>query len=75
MKKQLVLAAMISAGLGFAPAAMAQATNMEKPAMKDDKMMMDKKDSMAKPAADKMAKPTGGMMDKKDEMSSDKMKK
>jgi hypothetical protein len=58
----------------FAPQAMAQATKMEKPEMKDDKMMMDKKsDGMAKPAGTGMAKPDA-MMDKKD-MSSDKMKK
>ena len=73
MKKQLFLAAMVSFGLAYAPAAMAQATSLEKPAMKDQ--MMDKKpDPMAKPAADKM-KPAGAMMDKKDTMSSDKMKK
>ena len=46
---------------------------MDKPAMgASDKMA--KPDSMAKPAADKMEKP-GSMMDKKDSMSSDKMKK
>jgi hypothetical protein len=54
---------------------MAQSTNMEKPAMKDDKAMMDKKsDGMAKPASTGMKKPDG-MMDKKDNMSADKMKK
>ena len=73
MKKQLFLAALVSFGLAYAPAAMAQATNMQKPAMSEP--MMDKKpDPMAKPAADKM-KPSDGMMDKKDTMSSDKMKK
>lgn len=51
--------AAISTGLGFAPVAKALATNMEKPAMKDDKM----------------AKPTGGMMDKTDERPSNKMTK
>ena len=57
MTKQLLLAAAISAGLAYAPATMAQATTMDKPVMKDDKMMMDKKpDGMAKPAADKMKK-------------------
>jgi hypothetical protein len=71
--KQLLFSTMVSVGLAFAPQAMAQATKMEKPAMKDDKMMMDKKDNMAKPAAGGMKK--DGMMDKKDTMSSDKMKK
>ena len=46
---------------------------MDKPTMgSSDKMA--KPDSMAKPAADKMEKP-GSMTDKKDSMSSDKMKK
>jgi hypothetical protein len=68
---KVLFAAMVSAGLAYAPAAMAQATPMDKGMMKkDDKKMMDKKDSMAKPAMhDKK------MMDKKDSMSSDKMKK
>jgi hypothetical protein len=75
MTKQLLFSTMVSVGLAFAPDAMAQATNMEKPAMKDDKMMMNKKsDGMAKPAATGMKK-SDGMMDKKDNMSSDKMKK
>ena len=74
MTKQLLFSTMVSVGLAFAPEAMAQATNMEKPAMKDDKMMMDKKSGdMAKPASDGMKK-SDGMMDKKD-MSADKMKK
>ena len=74
MKMQLLLATMVSAGLAYAPAAMAQATPMDKP-VKDDKMMMDKKpDGMAKPAAGTMTK-DDKMMDKKDNMSSDKMKK
>jgi pentapeptide MXKDX repeat protein len=69
MMKQLLFVATISAGLAYAPAAMAQATPMEKP-MKEK--MMDKK-PMAKPASDKMKK--DGMMDKKDSMPSDKMKR
>lgn len=74
MTKQLLFSTMVSAGLAFAPQAMAQATKMDKPAMKDDKMMMEKKsDGMAKPAATGMSKPDA-MMDKKD-MSADKMKK
>jgi pentapeptide MXKDX repeat protein len=71
MMKQLLFAATISAGLAYAPVVLAQATSMEKPMMKDEKMM-DKK-PMAKPASDKMKK--DGMMDKKGGMSSDKMKK
>ena len=75
MKKQLLFSTMVSVGLAFAPEAMAQATQMEKPATKDDKMMTDKKsDGMAKPASDGMKK-SDGMMDKKDNMSADKMKK
>jgi hypothetical protein len=75
MTKQLLFSTMMSIGLAFAPHAMAQSTNMDKPAMKDDKMMMDKKsDGMAKPSSSSMAKPAGAM-DKKDTMSSDKMKK
>ena len=75
MTKQLLFSTMVSVGLAFAPEAMAQATSMEKPAMKDDKMMKDKKsDGMAKPATTGMQKPDA-MMDKKDTMSSDKMKK
>ena len=73
MTKQLLFSTMVSVGLAFAPEAMAQATNMEKPAMKDDKMMDKKSDGMAKPAAGTMKK--DGMMDKKDNMSSDKTKK
>ena len=73
MKKHLLLATMISAGLAYAPVALAQATQMDKPAMKDDKMMDKKSDRMAKPAAGSMKK-DDKMMDKKD-MSSDKMKK
>ena len=76
MTKQLLFSTMVSVGLAFAPEAMAQATSMDKPAMKDDKMMSDKKpDAMAKPAAATgMTKPDA-MMDKKDTMFSDKMKK
>lgn len=74
MTKQLLFSTMVSIGLAFAPEAMAQATKMEKPAMKDDKMMDKKSGSMAKPSSGGMSKP-GGMMDKKDTMSSDKMKK
>ena len=43
MKKHLLFSTMVSVGLAFAPEAMAQATQMEKPATKDDKMMTDKK--------------------------------
>jgi hypothetical protein len=51
MTKSLLYSTMVSVGLAFAPEAMAQATSMEKPAMKDGKMMTDKKsDGMAKPA-------------------------
>ena len=75
MTKSLLYSTMVSVGLAFAPEAMAQATSMEKPAMKDGKMMTDKKsDGMAKPATTGMTKPDV-MMDKKDNMSSDKMKK
>ena len=75
MTKQLLFSTMMSIGMAFAPQAMAQSTNMDKPPMKDDKMMMDKKsDGTAKPASTGMSKPDA-MMDKKDTMSSDKMKK
>ena len=73
MRTHFLLAAMVSMGLAYAPAAMAQATPMEKGMMKDDKIM-DKK-PMAKPASDSMKKDDKMMMDKKDGMSSDKMKK
>lgn len=69
---KILFAAVISAGLAYSPAALAQATPMDKGMMKDDKMKMDKKDSMAKPA---MKKDDKMMMDKKESMSSDKMKK
>jgi pentapeptide MXKDX repeat protein len=67
---KILFAAVVSAGLAYSPAAMAQATQMDKGMMKEDKMKMEKKGSMAKPAMkdDKM-------MDKKGSMSSDKMKK
>jgi hypothetical protein len=59
----------------FCPGGDGAATSMDKPAMKDDKMAKDKKsDGMAKPATTGMQKPDA-MMDKKDNMSSDKMKK
>ena len=48
-------------------------SSMDKPKMESSDKMA-KPDSMAKPASDKMEKP-GAMMDKKDAMSSDKMKK
>jgi len=70
MTKDLLFSTMVSVGLAFAPEAIAQTTSMDKPAMKGDKMMDKKADSMAKPAADKMK--SNAM--KKDKMSSDKMK-
>jgi pentapeptide MXKDX repeat protein len=67
-----LFAAMIAAGLAFAPAAFAE--DAMKPMSKDSKMdKMDKKDSMAKP--DEKMEKTGGMMDKKDTMSKDSMSK
>ena len=77
--KTFLLAAAIATGVAFAPAAFAQNTlkdGMSKPdEMKSSSgTMMDKKpDAMAKPG-DAMARPAG-TMDKKDTMSSDKMKK
>jgi len=77
MEKPLLLSALVAACVALASAASAEGMDnksaMDKPAMgASDKMA--KPDSMAKPAADKMEKP-GSMMDKKDSMSSDKMKK
>jgi len=64
-----LVAAMLAAGLAFAPAAFAE--DAMKPAMKDNKMdkthkTAKKTDSMSKPSA-KMRK-SDGMMDKKDPM-------
>jgi len=67
------------AGLALASPAFAEGmgmdnkSSMDKPKMESSDKMA-KPDSMAKPASDKMEKP-GAMMDKKDAMSSDKMKK
>jgi pentapeptide MXKDX repeat protein len=76
MIKRLIVASTIAAGLAFAPAAFADDA-MTKPGMaKDSKMdsKMDKKaDAMSKESG-KMSN-SGGMMDKKDNMSKDGMKK
>jgi pentapeptide MXKDX repeat protein len=66
----------IAAGLAFAPAASAEDA-MSKPGMaKDSKMdsKMDKKTDALSKESGKMSN-TGGMMDKKDNMSKDVMKK
>ena len=60
MKKQILLAAMIAAGVALAPAAFAE--DAMKPAASSS---MEKKDAMKK----------DGMMDKKDGMKKDSMKK
>ena len=77
MTKTLLLSALVAACAALAQTASAEGmdkkSSMDKPMMgSSDKMA--KPDSMAKPAADKLEKP-GSMMDKKDSMSSDKMKK
>ena len=71
MEKPLLLSALVAACVALASAASAEGMD-NKSAM--DKPAMGASDKMAKPAADKMEKP-GSMMDKKDSMSSDKMKK
>ncbi len=77
MEKPLLLSALIAACVALASTASAEGMDnksaMDKPTMgSSDKMA--KPDGMAKPASDKMEKP-GAMTDKKDSMSSDKMKK
>ena len=77
MNKPVLLSALVAACVALASAASAEGMDnksaMDKPAMgTSDKMA--KPDAMAKPATDKMEKP-GSMMDKKETMSSDKMKK
>jgi len=79
MTKPLLLSALVAACAVLASPAFAEGmgmdnkSSMDKPKMESSDKMA-KPDSMAKPASDKMEKP-GAMMDKKDAMSSDKMKK
>jgi pentapeptide MXKDX repeat protein len=78
MIKRLIVASTVAAGLAFAPAAFAEDA-MSKPGMAQDSKMDSKMDNKMDKKTDTMSdgkmSNTGGMMDKKDNMSKDGMSK